>query len=144
MTGTVCCDSSGLHTLLRAHKRAVAEGGELRLVVPVKGAVPRIMNLTGLDLFFRVFPAWQSQWPRRPPPRSSATRSTGGLATLEPEPGLEEVRLSPHAELRALSDNVLLARLRTLPRGSIEREVICEILVSRYAGLVRSCVRPIG
>jgi RNA polymerase sigma-B factor len=50
--------------------------------------------------------------------------------------------LSPHAELQALSDNVLLARLRTLPRGSIEREVICEILVSRYAGLVRSCVRP--
>jgi RNA polymerase sigma-B factor len=50
--------------------------------------------------------------------------------------------LSPHAELQALSDNVLLARLRPLPRGSTEREVICEILVSRYAGLVRSCVRP--
>ena len=50
--------------------------------------------------------------------------------------------MSLHAALQALSDNVLLARLRGLQRGSIEREVICEILVSRYAGLVRSCVQP--
>jgi RNA polymerase sigma-B factor len=55
---------------------------------------------------------------------------------------MPDIRLSPHAELRALSDNALLARLRPLPRGSAEREAICEILVSRYAGLVRSCVRP--
>lgn len=52
------------------------------------------------------------------------------------------VRLSTHAELQALSDNVLLARLRGPPRDSIEREAICRILVNRYAGLVRSCVRP--
>jgi RNA polymerase sigma-B factor len=52
--------------------------------------------------------------------------------------------LSLHAELDALSDNALLARLRPLPHGSIEREVICEILLSRYAGLVRSCVGPTG
>jgi RNA polymerase sigma-B factor len=50
--------------------------------------------------------------------------------------------LSPHAELEALSDNALLARLRPLPNGSAEREAICEILVSRHAALVRSCVRP--
>ena len=50
--------------------------------------------------------------------------------------------MSLHAEMQALSDNVLLVRLRGLPRGSAEREVICEILVTRYAGLVRSCVRP--
>ena len=51
-------------------------------------------------------------------------------------------RLSLHAELQALSDNALLARMRSLPRDSSERETVCEILVSRYAGLVRSCVRP--
>jgi hypothetical protein len=28
------CDSSGLHTLLAAHKRAQSEGGELLLVIP--------------------------------------------------------------------------------------------------------------
>jgi RNA polymerase sigma-B factor len=50
-------------------------------------------------------------------------------------------RFSPHAELHALSDNVLLARLRPLPRKSAEREAICEVLVRRYARLVQSCVR---
>jgi RNA polymerase sigma-B factor len=49
--------------------------------------------------------------------------------------------VSPHAELRELSDNALLARLRPLPRGSAEREAICEILVARYASLVRRCVQ---
>ena len=49
--------------------------------------------------------------------------------------------MSQHAELQALSDDVLLARLRPLPHGSAAREAICEVLVTRYAGLVRSCVR---
>ena len=49
--------------------------------------------------------------------------------------------MSLHSELQALSDNVLLARLRRLQRGSTEREVICEILVSRCAGLVQSCIQ---
>lgn len=57
MTGTACCDSPGLHTLLRAHKRAVAAGGELRLVVAADGAVPRVLNLTGLDLLLPCFPS---------------------------------------------------------------------------------------
>jgi RNA polymerase sigma-B factor len=52
------------------------------------------------------------------------------------------MRLSPHAELQAQSDNELLARLRELPRESAEHEAVCEILVTRYAGLVQSCVRP--
>jgi anti-sigma B factor antagonist len=55
MTGTVFCDSSGLHTLLRAHKRAVTEHGALHLVVPRDGAVRRILNLTGLGLFLPCF-----------------------------------------------------------------------------------------
>ena len=49
MSGTRFCDSNGLHTLLRAHKRAVAEGGELRLVLPADGPVPRIVTLMCLD-----------------------------------------------------------------------------------------------
>jgi RNA polymerase sigma-B factor len=49
--------------------------------------------------------------------------------------------VSRHAELRALSDNELLARLRALPHGSAGREAICEILVTRYAGLVQRCAR---
>jgi RNA polymerase sigma-B factor len=46
-----------------------------------------------------------------------------------------------HAELRALPDDVLLARLRPLPRGCAERDAICEILVGRYRPLVTGCVR---
>ena len=34
MTLTRFCDSSGIHTLLAAHQRAQAEGGELLLVIP--------------------------------------------------------------------------------------------------------------
>jgi len=59
-----------------------------------------------------------------------------------PEARLSSVSFPARAELRALSDNALLAQLRELPRDSAGREAICEILVSRYAGLVRSCVRP--
>ena len=45
------------------------------------------------------------------------------------------------AELRELSDNVLLAKVRALPRDSELRAAACEILVDRYSKLVGSCVR---
>jgi RNA polymerase sigma-B factor len=45
------------------------------------------------------------------------------------------------AELKELSDNALLAKVRALPRDSELRAVACEILVDRYQKLVRSCVR---
>jgi anti-sigma B factor antagonist len=48
MTLTRFCDSSGLHTLLAAHKRAQAEGGELLLVIPAI-AVLRVFAITGMD-----------------------------------------------------------------------------------------------
>ena len=48
MTRTRFCDSSGLHTLLTAHKRAQAEGGELLLVIP-NAAVLRVFALTCID-----------------------------------------------------------------------------------------------
>jgi RNA polymerase sigma-B factor len=47
-----------------------------------------------------------------------------------------------HGDLRELSDNELLSRLRALPRTSARRAAICEVLVERYAGLVQACVRP--
>jgi anti-sigma B factor antagonist len=48
LTRTRFCDSSGLHTLLAAHKRAQAEGGELLLVIP-SIAVLRVFAITGID-----------------------------------------------------------------------------------------------
>jgi anti-sigma B factor antagonist len=57
MSQTRFCDSSALHALLRANKRAVSEGSELHLVVPADGAVPRIMRLMCLDQFIPSFPS---------------------------------------------------------------------------------------
>jgi len=45
------------------------------------------------------------------------------------------------AELKELSDNALLGKVRRLPKDSELRAAACEILVDRYDKLVRSCVR---
>jgi anti-sigma B factor antagonist len=56
MSQTQFCDSSGLHTLLAAHKRAGGEGRELRLVIP-SPTVLRVFVLTGID---QVIPSFAS------------------------------------------------------------------------------------
>jgi anti-anti-sigma factor len=56
MTRTRFCDSSGLHALIAAHKRAEAEGRELLLVIPGT-AVLRVFTLTAMD---RVIPNFTS------------------------------------------------------------------------------------
>jgi len=56
MTRTQFCDSSGLHALLDAHRRARAEGGEVLLAISA-AAVLRVLALTGLD---RVLPNFTS------------------------------------------------------------------------------------
>jgi anti-sigma B factor antagonist len=48
MTRTQFCDSSGLHALIAAHKRAEAEGREVLLVIP-SPTVLRVFVLTGMD-----------------------------------------------------------------------------------------------
>ena len=48
MTQTQFCDSSGLHTVLAAHKRAQAEGGELLLVLSA-APILRVFAITGVD-----------------------------------------------------------------------------------------------
>jgi anti-sigma B factor antagonist len=49
LTGTRFCDSAGLRELARAHKRAVAYGGGLRLVILADGAFLRVFTVIGLD-----------------------------------------------------------------------------------------------
>jgi anti-sigma B factor antagonist len=48
MTRTRFCDSAGLHALVSAHRRALAEGGEVVLAITGE-AVLRILALTGVD-----------------------------------------------------------------------------------------------
>jgi RNA polymerase sigma-B factor len=45
-------------------------------------------------------------------------------------------------ELAGLADHALLALVQSLPQASPRRAAACELLVTRYQGLVRSCVRP--
>jgi anti-anti-sigma factor len=54
MTRTHACDTAGLHVLVRAHRRALAQGGELRLVMPSPD-VRRLFAITGLDRLIRHF-----------------------------------------------------------------------------------------
>ena len=54
MTRTHACDTAGLHVLVRAHRRALAHGGELRLVAP-RPDVRRLFAITGLDRVVRHF-----------------------------------------------------------------------------------------
>ena len=54
MTRTHACDAAGLHVLVRAHRRALAQGGELRLVAP-RPDVRRLFAVTGLDRVIRQF-----------------------------------------------------------------------------------------
>ena len=46
------------------------------------------------------------------------------------------------ADLAGLDDLALLALVQSLPLASQGRAAACELLVTRYQGLVRSCVRP--
>jgi anti-sigma B factor antagonist len=48
LSRTEFCDSSGLHTLLAAHKRATAVGNDMLLVIP-GNAVLRVFTITGVD-----------------------------------------------------------------------------------------------
>ena len=48
LSRTQFCDSSGLHTLLAAHKRATTTGGDMLLVIP-GNAVLRVFTITCVD-----------------------------------------------------------------------------------------------
>ena len=54
MTRTHACDTTGLHVLVSAHKRALAKGGELRLVIS-SPSVLRLFAITGIDRVIRHF-----------------------------------------------------------------------------------------
>ena len=56
MTATTFCDSSGISMLVRAHKRAAANGTELRLVVPAT-AVLRSLTLVSIDRLLPIYPS---------------------------------------------------------------------------------------
>lgn len=86
MTRTRFCDSAGLQALITAHKRAQAEGCEVRLVIPGT-PVLRVFALTGMD---RVIPNFTTLAEALTPAAATATgrsrRRTEGDARAEIQP----------------------------------------------------------
>jgi anti-sigma B factor antagonist len=73
LSRTRFCDSSALHTLLAAHKRAQAEGGELLLVIP-STAVLRVFAITGIDRTIPNFTSLDEALAQASPNGSNGTR----------------------------------------------------------------------
>jgi anti-sigma B factor antagonist len=93
LTGTRFCDSAGLTALVRAYQQALFDDGDLRVVLPASGAVPRVFSLTGLDQLIPHFTGLEQALaqvpegrvrPRGPRP-SPGMRSHAGLTSPGPE-----------------------------------------------------------
>jgi RNA polymerase sigma-B factor len=70
---------------------------------------------------------------------SSGTTPIGNLVPAPPPaPPGRAVR----EELAGLDDLALVGLVQSLPQASARRAAACELLVSRYEGLIRSCVQP--
>jgi len=84
MTRTRFCDSAGLHTLVAAHQRAQAEGGELLLVI-TSAAVLRVLALTGVDRVIANFTSLDDALAHTHQPTSQT--AVGSLTSREDPPG---------------------------------------------------------
>ncbi len=75
MTATASCDYAGAEALVRAHRRAVANGTQLRLVVPAE-VVRRVVSANGLDRLVSVYPSREAALAAGlPVPQASAAGS---------------------------------------------------------------------
>ena len=82
MSQTRFCDCSGLNTLLAAHKRAEAEGGEVLLVIP-STTVLRVFAITGVD---RMIPNF-----------TSLPEALDQMGRRDHQPGLARELIAPEA-----------------------------------------------
>jgi anti-sigma B factor antagonist len=83
MTRTQFCDTSALHALVGARKRAQADGGDILLVI-TGSAVLRIFAITGLDRVFASFTSLDEALAQAPAATGGPPR---GDTSPGPEPG---------------------------------------------------------
>jgi anti-sigma B factor antagonist len=109
MSGTQFCDSAALHVLVRAHKRARAEGGELLPVVPAT-TVLRIFAITGIDRMIPNFSSLEDALAAHHPPAElpAATQTTQIQSLTGPS--------RPGSRKPAANAAPLLDRRRMVPR----------------------------
>jgi anti-anti-sigma factor len=93
MAQTQFCDSAGLHVLVRAHKRARADGGQLLLVI-CAAAVLRIFAVTGIDHLIPTFPTLE-QALAAAPAVPDFTSPPGALAAAPAPPVTPETLGTP-------------------------------------------------
>ena len=114
LTGTFSCDFSGADALARAHRRAVANGAELRLVVTA-GVVRRVLARNGLDRLVAIYPdldgalaaadqrlevhsycrgTWRKRRMPRNPPRPIPQRCCSGGLTFSAIPPASTTQLT--------------------------------------------------
>ncbi len=87
MAQTQFCDSAGLNVLVRAHKRAQADGGELLLVIG-PAAVLRIFTVTGIGRLIPSFPSVEQALAQAP--AVPDLRPPSGLAAAPAPPAAPE------------------------------------------------------
>lgn len=87
MTRTRFCDSCGQHILFAAHKRAQAEGGQLRLAMSA-APVLRLFEITGIDRVIPNFPSLGQALAHRPANGPSGHQRPGGMAVGSEQNGL--------------------------------------------------------
>ena len=85
MTRTRFCDSSGLHVLIAAHRRAGAEGREVLLVIPGT-AVLRVFALTGMDTVIPNFTSLAEALAQAPATANGRRQPQEGDARAEDQP----------------------------------------------------------
>jgi anti-anti-sigma factor len=76
MAETTFCDSAGVNALVRAHKRATANGAEIRLVVTSLG-VQRVLAITGVDRLIPVYPSMTASLAEQAEPGEPAETHRG-------------------------------------------------------------------
>ena len=78
MTATAWCDHAGADAVVRAFRRAVVGGTQLRLVVTA-GHVSRVFSLSGLDYLVPIYPSLEAATAASPPAEVLAVVAGPGL-----------------------------------------------------------------
>jgi anti-anti-sigma factor len=138
MTATISCDYTGADALLRARRRAMANGTEMRLVVTDR-IVRRALSLSGLNHLISSYPSLEAAMAAREPAAAAWPLAGNDRPAITPEV-LREL-------IDALDDGVALAdRDGVLVLASSRLEEMfgyqhAELLGHRVDSLIPNCLR---
>ena len=107
MTTTISCDHAGADAVVRAWRRTVSSGTELRLVVTAK-SVSQVLGLRGLDRQVSVYPSLEAAAAARLPVQAAVLAAARPRRVGRP-PGGGAPQVLPGELLEALQDAVALA-----------------------------------